>query len=162
LKSSIAMLQRNGNRSARQWPWTRCPPAIWLPIDRIGPGSHSGKVYTMHADMRSLAARLGLSALLSLGLAGTVVASDISEQAAQQINIGTSEAAIRSQLGEPSKAAGRLFSSGEVWFYYLADSTPGDERVLQVKFDAQGNVSSTHLVNASQYSMDRLYSDHTD
>ena len=116
----------------------------------------------MSADTRSIAARLGLSALLSLGLAGTVLASDISEQSAQQITIGTSEAAVRNQLGEPSKASGRLFSSGEVWFYYIADSTPGQERLLQVKFDGQGNVSSTYRVDASMYSMDRLYSDHTD
>lgn len=89
-------------------------------------------------------------------------AGDVTDQAAHRIGIGLSQADIRSQLGEPLQQMKPLFSSGTAWLYYIDSSMPGDERVVEVNFDARGMVKSSYIIDASQLALDRYYSDDRD
>ncbi len=127
----------------------------------MGP-QRSGKVKIMNTRHHLRAARLGLVAALLLGGAGMATAGDVTEQAAHRISIGSSQTDVRSQLGEPLKQMTPLFSGGNAWLYYVEGSTPGEERAVQVIFDAGGMVKSTHIVDASQFALDRYHSDDRD
>lgn len=116
----------------------------------------------MNTRHNPLAARLGLVAALLLGGAGAATASDISEQAANQISIGTSQADIRNQLGDPTKEVTPLFAQGNIWLYYIAGGAPGEERAVQVLFDERGMVKSTYIIDASLFSIDRYHGDNRD
>jgi outer membrane protein assembly factor BamE (lipoprotein component of BamABCDE complex) len=72
-----------------------------------------------------------------------------------QIAAGTNQDAVRSQLGEPVKVATYLFAPGKTWFYYVKGGIPGNEKLVQVDFDEQGNAQSTKLVDATFYDMNR-------
>ncbi|MEY8876723.1 MAG: outer membrane protein assembly factor BamE [Leptothrix sp. (in: b-proteobacteria)] len=103
----------------------------------------------------SFATRLGAAALLSAGLTGAALAADVSPQAINQVQIGATKAEVMSQLGEPTQSVSYLLAPGSAALYYVSGGTVGNEKVLEVRFDDQGHVTSTQLDDAIFKSLNR-------
>jgi hypothetical protein len=101
----------------------------------------------------SLATRLGLAALLSIGAAGAAFAGDISASDAAQVRIGDTEQAIVGKLGDPVKAHGYVMAPGSTAYYKLAGGTLGHEPVLVIQFDQQQRVVHTQVAEAAFFGL---------
>ena len=105
----------------------------------------------------STLSRIALGAVLAASLgAAAAQAREVPAAAAQQITVGASQDQVRSQFGEPLKVASYLFVPGAAWFYHVDGGNVGAERVVEVRFDGQGQVQSTQLMDAAFYGLNEF------
>ena len=100
--------------------------------------------------------RLILSTALALGLTGAALATDISPASAGQVMKGASKTSVNAALGEPTEHMTYLFAKGSTDLYYITGGTLGNEAVLAVRYDPQGNVISSRRINAGFYDLNRM------